>query len=57
MKARLWIARDKNGELWLYDSEPTRYETDFGNNSYNMKIDKNSHKEITWDNSPQEIYV
>lgn len=63
MKAKLWIARDKNGELYLYNDEPflgnsgTLYFPSSGNITDYMEIDKNSHPEITFENSPQQIEI
>jgi len=59
MKAKVWIARDRDGELYLYNEEPERKELsgEFLPPKGVMLIDKNSHPEITWENSPQQIEV
>ena len=60
MKAKVWIARDKDGDLCLFPTKPTKkwYMFVCSNSSQScLEIDKNSHPEITWENSPQQIYV
>lgn len=57
MKAKVWIARDKDGSLWLYSKEPERNDSIFWNDDEYLEIDKNSHSEITWENSPQQIEI
>lgn len=57
MKAKLWIARDKFGSLALYNTKPKRYSSIFRAEDCCLMIDKNSHPEITWDNSPQQIEI
>lgn len=63
MKAKLWIARDKNGELYLYNDEPvlgisgTLYIPSSNDIKGCMEIDKNSHPEITFENSPKQIEI
>ena len=58
MKTKLWIARDINGELYLYDKEP--YKGDLGYNPTDnrwFKLNEESHSEITFENSPQQIEI
>ena len=54
---RLWIARDKGGELYLYDVCPERrcvfFWIQFGYTS--IMLDENMFPEVTWENSPQEV--
>lgn len=64
MKTKVWIARDKDGELYLYNNKPvlgyagisyySQYKRDML--TY-MKIDRDSHSEITFENSPQQIEI
>lgn len=60
---KLWIARDKDGSLWLYDDEPVLR----SENSWGVKPKPNSKTkpakslyswhfpEITFENSPQQV--
>lgn len=61
MKAKVWIARDSNGALHLYNKRPVvsfsfKYycPQDF---SDIMRLDREAHPEITFKNSPQLIEV
>ena len=56
-KAKLWIARDKYGTLALYNTKPKRLSSVFVGEDCSLRIDKNSHSEITWENSPQQIEI
>lgn len=58
-----WVARDKNGALYLYDKKPTlgtSKETDkegvfFVMNGNSCQIGHYFFPEVTYDNSPQEV--
>ena len=54
-----WIARDKDGEIFLYTRKPVRVEEDGGyfNAPCNplKKLEKESFPAVTWENSPQEV--
>jgi hypothetical protein len=57
----VWIARDKNGELYLYKSEPWRCKED-KNGHFDcdademlLPMDSDMYPEITWENSPKEF--
>lgn len=54
---KLWIARDKNGNLYLYDEKPSlcedRYFTD--NPSKCHFIARTAFTDITFENSPKLI--
>lgn len=57
MKA--WIARDKNGALWVYEKAPL-YACGLGEfyceiGELNSELDKRFFPEITFENSPMEI--
>jgi hypothetical protein len=61
---KLWIARRKSGNLYLFFSKPSLSENNRwfvftnGNHCYvdfGIKIDANEYKEITFGNSPQEV--
>lgn len=55
---KLWIARDLDGDLWLYNR---KLEKKFGgfipidNNCDIMSIDNDLYPEVTYENSPQEV--
>ena len=57
---RIWIARDKNGELWVYSNKPIRDEEIFirpcsEHSMVSIKGDDDLFPEITWENSPVEF--
>lgn len=52
---KLWIARDEDGDLYLYEREPIR-EIDYFYSFYvSIKIDNNLFPETTFENSPKEV--
>lgn len=51
----VWIARDKNGELYLYKSEPWINGLCFDCDEILLPIDEDMYPEITWENSPKEF--
>lgn len=58
---KIWIARDKDGELCLYKTKPwKRVNTTHHNDQFDcddsfMNIDNDLFPEVTYENSPQEI--
>ena len=58
---KLWIARDKDGELCLYKTKPwKRVNTIYNNDEFDcdddfMEIDSNLFPEVTFENSPQRV--
>ena len=55
---KLWIARDKDGYLFLFDEKPNRYEFWFDSklgDSYNLKDD--FFPEVTFENSPKKVEI
>jgi len=55
---KLWIARDQNGDLFLYPIKPDRYVTEYyvffnGDDCYD--IDNRLFPEVTFENSPMEV--
>lgn len=54
---KLWIARDKDGELWLYDTEPIKNEIFFDVEAFavRVKLRPTLFPEVTFENSPQEV--
>lgn len=58
----LWIARDKNGELYLYKVKPIRSEDVFYSPEYDFlddyfRLPNDSYPEITWFNSPKKLEI
>ncbi len=55
----VWIARDKNGELYLYKSKPWRCKEDtnghFDCDEILLPMDEDMYPEITWENSPKKF--
>ena len=54
---KLWIARDKNGELYLYDAIPEEHEEYFVEHSgyRSFPLDDELFPEVTFENSPHKI--
>lgn len=54
----LFIARDKDGELYLYPSEPRkdeyRFTCGYVYDDY-MELDRDMYPEVTFENSPQKV--
>ena len=53
----MWVARDEDGILCLYESKPyldMDNEWDSDDNDY-LVIDESQFPEVTFDNSPQEV--
>ena len=52
----MWIARDKDGLLYLHIEKPMRVRSFFINDSNrSIWIDKELFPEVTFGNSPQEV--
>lgn len=55
-----WIARDKNGYLYIYNTKPYKYKdeeceffsTEFNNYLFNKCVSDVLFKNVTWENSP-----
>lgn len=62
---KLWIARDKDGELCLYRNKPElvkieentneEFWQDSSNDGYYCYLDSSEFPEVTFENSPQEV--
>lgn len=53
---KLWIARDKDGGLYLHAEEPQKVEEYGYFRSINaMKLPMLKYPEVTWENSPQQV--
>ena len=66
-KVHFYIARDKNGELYLYMGKPIRYKNIFsGGPSQGVillpfydffGIDKNDYNNLKWEDEPVEVFL
>lgn len=55
---KLWVARDENGSLWLYNSEPKKEGYIYTNNGGvgdSLFLNQDILPEVTFENSPQEV--
>ena len=54
---KLWIARDQDCRLWLYDTEPIKNETFFDVKAFALQVELSPmwFPEVTFENSPQEV--
>lgn len=55
----IWLARDKNGDLWGYSDKPIRGEEIFKISGEDMvfSVTDSLFPEITWENSPVEFTI
>lgn len=54
----MWIARDENGSLYIYDNKPVRRKGRFEDESDEYEeISEYYFPEVTWENSPKELVV
>jgi hypothetical protein len=53
----VWIARDKDGDIWAYNGKPERYNGYFSKASVNdcCELDRKDYPWITFGNSPVEV--
>lgn len=53
----MWVARDKDGELYLYDVYPKKQNNFFGSQfgCTSMMLDGRLCPEVTWENSPVRV--
>ena len=68
-KVHFYVARDKNGELWLYMGKPFRAGTEFCPSvrkgifiitRYNLKnfgLNENDYANLKWEDDPVEVFV
>ena len=66
-----YVARDKNGSLWLYMGKPVRGDNEFYGNLYNnydefnycsydferFGLNKNDYADLKWEDEPVEVFV
>ena len=51
---KMWIARDKNGEIYLYPTKPDKHGYIFDGYDW-WQIKKDFFPEVTFENSPMEV--
>ena len=68
-KVHFYVARDKNGELWLYIGKPYRSDTTFrgdlnkgvtGLTHLNLRcfgLNKDDYTHLKWEDEPVEVFV
>jgi len=59
---KVWIARDADGGLFMYDKEPKNkssyfMQNDSGETPGIWPIPEKQLPDVTWENSPQEFYI
>lgn len=56
---KLWVARDKDGRLYLYDSKPIREKDYFDVKAFALNVELNPtyFPEVTFENSPREVEI
>lgn len=59
MEKGVWIARNKNGDLYIYKYKPTRYNNKWVScyTEYISKLKNNFFPEVTFENSPQRLII
>lgn len=67
-KVHFYVARDKNGELWLYIGKPNRYRSTFANplsslftlpcNTFDcFGLNEKDYANIKWEDDPIEVFI
>ena len=69
-KVHFYVARDKNGMLWIYLGKPERRQGAFVNSystcgsfvisEYNFKnfgLNENDYKDLKWEDEPLEVFI
>lgn len=56
---KLWVARDNNGELYLYNEKPEYYNKSkvWSAGGICAKLDNNLFPELTWEDEPIEVVL
>lgn len=54
---KMWIARDLNGDLWLYKKKPLKLQTIFlgGEHNESMELPDDTFPKVIFANSPMEV--
>lgn len=65
-KVHFYVARDKDGALWLYIGKPIRSESVFASelnidlthcNFYSLGLNKNDYTNLKWEDEPVEVFL
>lgn len=67
-KVHFYVARDKDGELWLYLSKPVRGSISFLHNTHGSTIvsscgfeylglNEDDYKDLKWEDKPVEVFL
>ena len=65
-KVHFYVARDKNGELWLYLSKPIRMKEEFVSCSHGKaltnhfskySLNENDYANLKWKDGPVEVFI
>jgi hypothetical protein len=52
---KMWIGRTLKGNLWLFETKPTKGDVSFVYEGQSMKINPDLYPEVTFENSPIEV--
>lgn len=53
----MWIARDRDGELYAYKYKPKKMTRCYASMWSSIILDRKEYPEVTWENSPKELVV
>lgn len=65
-KVHFYVARDKDGKLWLYMCEPIRADNGFVSalnidlthrNFHSLGLNKNDYDSLKWEDEPVEVFI
>lgn len=65
-KVHFYVARDKDGRLWLHIGKPIRIDTVFGSevsidltyrNFHSLGLNKNDFDNLKWEDEPVEVFL
>lgn len=61
-RVHFYVARDKNGRLYLYRGKPFRRDTYFYGNVFSLNfkslgLNENDYKDLKWEDEPVEVFV
>lgn len=53
----MWIARNRDGSLYAYTTEPKRQERTFAFGGDLLRLSAMEYLDVTWENSPVELVI
>ena len=61
-RVHFYVARDKNGRLYLYRSKPFRRDSYFYGNVFSLNfksfgLNENDYKDLKWEDEPVEVFI